>query len=56
MSDGEIDEADYELFVEYLLYFVGGPYVPSFEEWLASGQAEDLNEDGELTKRTTSFS
>ena len=23
-------------------------YVPSFDEWLASDEAEDLNEDGEL--------
>ena len=45
-EDGELDEADYELFVE--LYFDEDIYVPSFDEWLASDEAEDLNEDGEL--------
>jgi len=52
-EDGEIDEADYELLLEFV--FGGpdgpggpGPFVPEFEDWLASDEAEDLNEDGEI--------
>ena len=53
-EDGEIDEADYELLLEFVFGgpdgpFPGdGPFVPDFEDWLASGEAEDLNEDGEI--------
>ena len=47
-EDGFVDEADYELLLEYA--YGGpegpGPYVPPFEEWLDSDEAEDFNEDG----------
>ena len=51
-EDGEIDEADYELLLEFAFGGPGrpdGPFVPEFEDWLASDEAEDLNEDGELS-------
>ena len=51
-EDGEIDEADYELLLEFVFGGPGGPdygpFVPDFEDWLASDEAEDLNEDGEI--------
>ena len=47
-EDGLVDQADYELLLEYA--YGGpegpGPYVPPLEEWLDSDEAEDLNGDG----------
>ena len=56
-EDGEIDEADYELLLEFVFGgpdgpggpFPGdGPFVPAFEDWLASEAADDYNDDGEI--------
>ena len=47
-DDGEIDEEDFKLFVDRLFEgrpdgpFPGdGPFVPDFEDWLASEAADD---------------
>ena len=57
-DDGEIDEEDFKLFVDRLFEggpdgpggpFPGdGPFVPAFEDWLASEAADDYNDDGEI--------
>ena len=64
-EDGEIDEADYELLLEFVFGgpdgpggpFPGdGPFVPEFEDWLATKQPMTITTMARSTKRTSSYS